>query len=250
MIASPSLRRALNACEGTHIKGLRGSRKKSAALSLVALERLEKAIGARLHDDILVLLALRDPVAALVTGIGDVNSIADAADEHAAPDGWVCISVVYSDPVGELVADAHGGAYLYLAAEKNPRGEEARILVGWDGLEHSDPGDDDEPGEPLGAFIEQMLLEARSGEWRDDVQGGAGRPEPLDPQPTLVRGRSLQRKSAGEGLVSHPKFGTGEVIERSGEGEEQKVVVKFADKQRTLLARFLQPHPAPDPTDR
>ncbi len=241
LVASPSLLRALNACAATTIKGLRGSRKKQPTLSLVALERLEDEIGARLHDDILVLLALRDPVVQLLTGIGDVNSIADAADDHPAADGFVCISVVYSDPVGELVGDAHGGPYHYLTVPKHPEEDEAMILVSDDGVDTEAPAEGEVLDESLGAFIEQMLQDARSGEWRDAVVAGAGSLAPLDPQPTLVRGRRLQPKGGGAGLqVTHPKFGTGEVLEQNGEGPDQKVLVRFADKERTMLARFLQ----------
>lgn len=241
LVASDSMLRALTECAGTHIKGLRGSRKKSPTLSLVALERLENEIGARLHDDVLVLLALQDPVATLLTGIGDVNSIADAADEHAAPEGWVCIAIVYSDPVGEVVADAHGAAYLYLAVPREPPDDEpARVIVGWDGLD-SAPVEDDEAGELLGDFIKEMLFDARGGEWGDEVSGAAGGCEPLQPQPALVRGRSLRRDGNTNTRVTHPKFGEGEVIKRTGEGDDEKVVVRFADKERTLLARFVQP---------
>jgi len=241
LVASPSLLRALGACGATSIDRLRGSRKKKPTLSLVALRRLEEEIGARLHDDVLVLLALRDPVVELFTGIGEVRSIADAADEYEAPDGWVCISMVYSDPVGELVAGAHGGPYYFLAVPREPEGDEARVLVGLDGLDRTEPGD---TGETLCDFIDRALHEAGAGEWQDSCHiAPMGREQPLSPAPALVAGRRLKLQTGAGERVTHPKFGEGEVIRRMDDGEHQKIIVRFADGERTLLARFVKPAP-------
>lgn len=208
-------------------------------LSLVVLDRLEAEIGARLHDDILVQLALRDPIVELFTGIGDPSAIADAADEHEAPEGWVCISTVYSDPVGERVAGAHGGAYYYLAVPREPSSGEARILVGADGLDaHAEVAADE--ADTLSTFLHQAFHEASSAEHGERCSFvRPERAEPLVPVPALIEGRRLKRRDGAGEAVTHPKFGAGTVVRREGGGEHEKLVVRFADGERTLLARFV-----------
>jgi hypothetical protein len=237
LVASPSLLRALSACASTTVTGVRGARRASPTLSLVALEKLEEELGFRLHDDLLVLLALRDPIVKLFTGIGDLNDLGDAS-ENEAPEGYVCISTVYSDPVGERMADAHGGPYLYLVVPREPEGLEARILVYEDGIDVEPPSDD--AGVTIESLMDDLIHAARSGEWGEHVTTGPGREVPLDPVPKLVAGRRLQTARGGGEKVTHPKFGEGTVVRRVGEGDQEKVVVRFADAERTLLARFLR----------
>jgi len=232
---SPSLLRVLDKCNGASVKGLDGERRKTPELSLATLERVEDELGLRLDDDVLVLLALGDPVMRLLSGIEDVNSIADAEDEQTAPEGYACIATVYSDPVGELVAGAHGGPYLYLAAPRTPSDEPGHLLVcrdaHWDGAWET----------TLADFVDQQLHEACSGEQQDHITlGGEGEPRELEIPPRLVTGHALElTDEALGGRVAHPKFGEGEVVDRSGEGEQEKLRIQFADRERTLLARFV-----------
>ncbi|HHH29501.1 MAG TPA: hypothetical protein ENK57_14300 [Polyangiaceae bacterium] len=58
----------------------------------------------------------------------------------------------------------------------------------------------------------------------------------------MIPGHALELPDVPVGdQVTHPKFGEGEVIDRSGEGDQEKVRVRFADKERVLLARFVSP---------
>lgn len=41
--------------------------------------------------------------------------------------------------------------------------------------------------------------------------------------------------------VSHPKFGTGEIVAREGAGEQLKLTIAFADGKKVLLAKFVSP---------
>ena len=67
-------------------------------------------------------------------------------------------------------------------------------------------------------------------------------PRGLAVAPTLIPVHALELPGVPVGdQVTHPKFGEGEVIDRSGEGDQEKVRVRFADKERVLLARFVSP---------
>jgi hypothetical protein len=79
-----------------------------------------------------------------------------------------------------------------------------------------------------------MIDEARSGEASDEltVSPSPDIPPPLAPAPKLVKGRVVRRPSRTGGKVDHPKFGIGEVLGRSGEGEHEKVLVRFGDTER------------------
>ncbi len=234
---SQGLLRVLDKCNGATVTGLDGARRAAPEVSLATLNRIEGELGVRLDDDVLAVIAIGDPLIRLLSGIEDVNSIADAADEHPAPEGYRCIAIVYSDPVGELVAEAHGAAYHYLAAPCSPGQEQGQLLVctdgDWDGAEET----------TLADFVDQQLHQACSGEWEDHVTlGGEGEPRELEVPATLVAGHALELPDVPVGdRVSHPKFGVGEVVERSGEGDQEKVRVRFADRERTLLARFVSP---------
>lgn len=228
----------LSACGSTQIKGVGGSRRKRATLSLAALGRLEAELGVRLHDDVLVLLAIRDPIVALLTGIGALDDMAAAA-ETEAPEGLVCIAIVPADPVGERLRGEHGGASIYLCVPRATDGPEARLLVYWDGID-TEPPEDDAVGESIHRFVTGRIREARTGRWGELVSTAEGREEPLEPAPRLVPGRTLKLDDGAGEIVAHAKFGQGTVVRRIGEGDAQKVVVRFADAERTVLARFLQ----------
>lgn len=234
---SPSLLRALALCQrfATSIP-VRGSRASRPTLSIAHLARLEEEIGARLHDDVLVLLALRDPVARLVTGISDVVSIADVAADFEAPDGYVRIATVYSDPIGELVEGAHGGPYVDLLVPREPEGDEAKVLAASDG--HAAGVE----AQSLGAFIADVIHDAIAGAQDALAIVSRGESATLDPAPRLVASRKKKGVlDRAPELVVHPKFGRGTVLRRIGEGDQAKLVIAFADGERTLLARFVQP---------
>ncbi|MCA9611701.1 MAG: hypothetical protein R3B99_05380 [Polyangiales bacterium] len=238
LVPSASLLRALSVCAQTEVDRVRGSRKKSPTLSLASLEKLEDELGVRLHDDVLTLLALRDPIVAFFTGIGALNDFGDAS-EHAAPEGFVCLSVVYSDPVGERVAEAHGGPWYYLCVPTEPTGPEAKVFVSTDGIDAEPP--DESEGVTIEAFLDDAIHAARDGEWGEHVKTASARDDVLAPPPKLVAGRKLKLDRGTGERVTHAKFGEGTVIRRLDEGEHEKVVVRFADEERTLLSRFVKP---------
>lgn len=101
-----------------------------AHLFLDALAAIESEFGMKLHDDIVAVLALRDPVLELFTGL-TLDGIAQAAEElgdgelHAR----VGISRVYHEPVGEYREGLHGGPYLEFFTTRRPARNEARIWV-------------------------------------------------------------------------------------------------------------------------
>jgi hypothetical protein len=176
-------------------------------------------------------------VAKLVTGIESMVSIAEAAEDFEAPDGYVRIAKVYSDPVGELTDGAHGAAYIDLLAPREPEGDEANVLVVVDDLV------DDADETPLGEFIDTVIREALAGDTAALSILATHDAPALDPVPTLIAGATSKKKKPQSGVerVTHPKFGDGTVVSRSGEGDDAKVVVAFADRERTLLARFVTP---------
>ncbi|MBN2496074.1 MAG: hypothetical protein JXR96_15885 [Deltaproteobacteria bacterium] len=213
---------------------VRGARARRPVLSLVRLAHLEEEIGARLHDDVLALLAIRDPVAGMVTGIESLESVAEAAEDYTAPDGCVRIGWVYSDPIGERMEGAHGGPYVDIVSSREPEGEEARVHIALDGqLEGAEE-------QSLGAYIEGVLTDALSGQ-RDALSILGNRAAvPLDPPPQLIAGVRPKAPEMECERGQHPKFGMGIVIKRLGSGRSAKVVVAFADQCRTILSRYVQ----------
>lgn len=232
LIASASLLEALSLCAtaARHVPA-RGARRVKPTLSVSHVVRVEEEIEAHLHDDVLVLLALGDPIARLMTGLASTMSIAEAAEDCEAPDGYVRIAKVSSDPLGELIEGAHGGAYVDLFAPRAPTGDAAQLLVAYDGgLASAKP-------RTLGAFLVGALDQAVA---RGTLPGyGTPKPIPLVPQPRLAgsaKPRGTAKKPPGSERVHHPKFGDGVVVTRIGDGPEQKLVIAFADGERTLLA--------------
>jgi hypothetical protein len=231
LVASKGLLEALSLCAraASHVP-VRGARRARPTLSLSHVARVEDEIGARLHDDVLVLLAIVDPMARMLTGLASTMSIAEAAEDFDAPKGYVRIATVYSDPIGELVDGAHGGAYVDVLAPRDPTGEEAQLLVAHDG--HVERA----TRQTLSAFIVSAL---------DDAVGRGALPSygtpaatPLAPAPRLT-GTAKPRgakKPPGTERAHHPKFGDGVVMARIGDGADEKLVIAFAGGERTLLA--------------
>ena len=72
--------------------------------------------------------------------------------------------------------------------------------------------------------------------WRDRELGFAAAPPPSKP---VTRRKTITLRSGQ--LVHHERFGAGEVVMLDGEGEEQKVTLRFADgQQRTFLVTLVQ----------
>jgi hypothetical protein len=233
LVASASLLEALSVCRAAsaHVP-VRGTRKRTPSLPLGQLFRCEEALGTELHDDVLVLVAIADPVAKLISGITGTVSIAEAAEEHSSPKGWVCISAVADDPIGELTSGTHGGPHARIFVPKKPVGEAATVRVSVDGAQADE-------AVTLGAFIVSVLDAATS---RGVLpRFGTPKREPLEGPPRLTGVYGKRDKFArptGE-RVHHPKLGDGVVTARIGDGEAEKLVIAFEGGERTVLARFV-----------
>lgn len=235
LVPSTSLLEALARCRvaAASVK-VRGARRAKPTVSLSHLARVEQEIGAHLHDDVLVLIALADPVARLMTGLSTTMAIAEAAEDFEAPDGYVRIATVYHDPIGALDGD-HGGPNIDLFAPCMAIAKPAQFLLGHEGSV-------DETPISLGAFIGAQL---------DDAVGRGALPaygdrnaEPLEVAPKLIgaaKPKSKLKKPIDAARVSHPRFGEGQVLSRIGDGEGSKLVIAFPEGERTLLARFVTP---------
>ena len=186
-------------------------------------------MGARLHDDVITLVALGDPLAKLLTGIEDALTIETAADDVTAPDGYVCIATVYAEPIQELQNASEGGPYYELLAPRSTSGDEPTLLVHLDGSFAGHM--------TTGGFIDGLLNTAS-----ENGIGGIA-PEcktaaPLEPAARIVPGIPMAMEPLGRAL--HKKFGEGNILRRIEDGEHEKFVIAFADRERTLLARFVQ----------
>lgn len=236
LVPSTSLLEALSLCATAAASvPVRGARRPKPTVSLSHLARVEQEIGAHLHDDVLVLIALADPIARLMTGLSTTMAIAEAAEDFEAPDGYVRIATVYHDPIGALVDQAHGGPNVDLFAPCAANPKPAQFLLGHAGSVEDEPI-------TLCAFITSMLDEAVS---RGALpKYGTPKATPLEIAPKLIgtaKPKSKLKRPLDAARVNHPRFGDGVVISRIGDGEGSKLVIAFAEGERTLLARFVTP---------
>ena len=232
---SDSLLRALERCAKSTIEGVVGERVAKPVIDLPQLVRLEDALGTRLHDDVITLVALGDPLAKCLTGIECTLTIETAADDFDAPDGYVCIAAVYSEPIGELQDGSHGGPHYELMVPRSRAGDDATLRV------HIGKAFDAEMD--LGTFIERMLSAASARGARGiaperGTNAGQPRPVPLEPRPRIIPGLTVVRAPLLRAL--HKKFGEGTVLRRIEDGAHEKLVIAFADRERTLLASYVE----------
>ncbi|AKT39923.1 hypothetical protein [Chondromyces crocatus] len=207
-----------------------GARSREPVVDLAALVLLEREMGCVLQDDLLVLLAVRDPVARTFTGLHDLASVGDAEDAGAyESETHACIAMAYSDPIAEMVDGAHGGAYVHLWV---PRGSAPSATVV---VSTGDPSEGTEM--TVGEYLMQRLDEAVSAGWL----GAYGEKRvALLRTPARLQGSAPAPVLQGKRMrVRHARFGEGTVVETNHDGEEVKAVVAFADGQRTLMMRFL-----------
>ena len=190
---------------------------------------VEQEIGAELPDDVLVLLAIGDPVARIATGLASLESLLDVSEtvleiddeEHAGR--WIAIARVGSEPFAELMTGAPSAHELLLCIPET-RGKSVLVVSGRRPRETTS----------LGAFIDDAV--------RGELRHLEKWPEVLDeareradaPEAVMVEDGVDERKEPPR--VRHERFGRGDVIET----HEDKLLVRFDDGvTRKLLARFL-----------
>jgi hypothetical protein len=227
---SDSLLRALQRCGLSTVQGILGKRESKPAIDLPQLTRLEEVIGTRLHDDVITLLALGDPLAKCLTGIECTLTIETAADDFAAPQGHVCIAVVYSKPIKELQDGSHGGAQCELMAPCSSTGDEPALRIYVDGAFDAEMS--------VGKFIDRMLNAASARGVRGIAPESDAKPTPLEPPAKIIPGLTIVRETLGRAL--HKKFGEGTIVRRIEDGAHEKLVIAFADRERTLLASYVE----------
>jgi hypothetical protein len=227
---SDSLLRALERCRLSTVRGVLGEREASPVIDLPQIARLEDVLGPRLHDDVITLVALGDPLAKCLTGIECTLTIETAADDFAAPQGFVCIAAVYSEPIKELQEDSHGGPHYELMAPHSKTGDDAALRIHINGAF--------ETKMPVGQFIDRMLSAASAGGASGIAPEGDGKPAPLEPPAKLTPGLTIVRETLGRAL--HKKFGEGTIVRRIEDGAHEKLVIAFADRERTLLASYVE----------
>ncbi len=208
-----------------------------AHLFLNGLVAIESEFGMKLHDDIVALLAFRDPVLELFTGL-TLDGIAQAAEELSDGElhARVGISRVYHEPVGEYREGLHGGPYLEFFTTRRPARNEARIWVHEEGHwwtsneteEHADRGAPFTLSSLLVTMIERELRE----EILTNVPVAV--PERI---PFLIAADSVCEQHP---KIIHPKFGQGSLLRRIGDGPNAKLVIDFDGTERTIAARFVE----------
>lgn len=212
------------------IQGVVGTRKAKPVIDLPQLLRLEEEIGTRLHDDVITLVALADPLAKCLTGIECTLTIETAADDFAAPKGYVCIAAVYSEPIEEIQDGAHGGPFYELMAPRSKTGDDAALRIHVDGTFDANMS--------AGAFIERMLSAANARGVGGIVPERDTTPAPPALHPKIIPGLTLVKEPLQRAV--HKKFGEGTIVRRVESGEHEKLVIAFADRERTLLASYVE----------
>ena len=227
---SISLLRALERCRQSTVKGVKGKRQDKPVIDAPQLLRLEDTLGTRLHDDVFTLIALDDPLTKLLTGLECTLTIETAADDFAAPQGHVCIAAVYSEPIQELQDGSHGGPHYELMAPISKTGDDPKLRIHLDGTFEGEM--------TAGEFIDHMLAAASAGGVSGIQSERDTAPAPLEPPPKIVPGLTVVREPLGR--ATHKKFGEGTIIQRIEDGPHEKLVIAFADRQRTLLASYVE----------
>ncbi len=193
-------------------------------VDLGALAAAEAALGARLGDDALALLAAGSRVLARRFGITveELGAHTERAREAGCPRSLVAIGSAGRDSF-VCVSTAAGA------------GERPRIWSYTTGsMANREPLDT-----WLRAVIEHALddLELSEGQWRRIESDEAG----ARFVPRLIAGDPMAAPDAAIRRVSHPKFGEGAVVREIHEGAEPKLEIDFgAGGRRILLARFVR----------
>ncbi len=232
----------------------RGASFTDATLDVAVVHRIETELRATLPDDVLVVLATRDPDLACATGLS-VDTILDFAEDCEAGLGhdYVAIARVYEAPfAARATAGERGGGLEVLAVRRpgNSAGQgvlvvEASVARGRRprDMPIGPPDPDDETS--LAVLARERMTawfrEQDAGAWFEALRREATLPL-VDPSwsPALV-GSLFDGLAGPRRVVVHPKFGRGAVVEERVDGGDPKLVIDFeAAGRKTLLARFVR----------
>ena len=193
------------------------------SLDLGALAAAEAAVGARLGDDALALLAagswMLDRTYALRLGM--IGAHTEEARASGCP--------------RSLVALGSAGKGSFVCVPATPAGDRPKIWLFAQGAVLSREALDSW----LRSVTELLLddLELSAGQWRriaDDAMSARF-------VPRLVAAAAATAAPAGLRRVLHPKFGEGAVLREIQEGPESKLEIDFGEGgRRILLARFVR----------
>jgi len=243
------LQDALRECETIWSSGLLPSSvldglPKPGPLRAESIEWVEKTIETRLSNDVLALLSIAHPVAAIATGLSGLDAVLSAADrpvelddgdEHADTK-WVRISTVYSEPFAELLVGRHGGPYRDLCIPANAPDDDRVLML-----------EDDQPVRvaSLGQLLTEIIFDEMSKVDRDaEAEPGTIPPARELIEPSIIDDRIDEphtSESVSAQRVRHKKFGDGTAVNWEGEGPEARVTVAFDEVgTKKLLARFIE----------
>jgi hypothetical protein len=202
-----------------------------ATLDVAAVHSIEAALGVTLPDDVLVVLAAREPNLLCATGLS-LHGMPGCAREwsEGVPESHVAIADLYDEPFAAEGTDWHGGPREVIAVARSGERSSPDVLVVYDGA----------PSErtTLGAFAREKLADwfgQRDG-WRGVLLREAALPlEDASFRPALV---GVVPAPPAPRFVVHPRFGRGRVVEERAGGAETKLVVDFETAGRkTVVAR-------------
>jgi hypothetical protein len=196
----------------------------SGTLEVGALAAIEAELGTELHDDVLVVLAARIPMLTTATAL-QVDQLLDRVDRAHRPDGWVSIAWVSERPFEARHSPGHGGD-LYDLYVPVPARAESVVAPG---------GFFDAPA-AFPTWAEEQLRQALAN--REDWLELRERVAMVTDVPAFALAAGAPVVTAPIRRVLHDKFGPGTVT-RELEGGA-KLVIAFADAERTLLARFVR----------
>jgi len=194
-----------------------------STLDIGALAELEAELGTELHDDVLIVLAARIPMLTTATAL-TIDRVLDRLGEAHPHSGWVSIAWVSERPF-EARRSGHGGG-LYDLYVPVPARAESVVAPG---------GFFDTPLAFPGWVEDQLRPELRE---RSDWLDLRGRLAAVTDLPAFALAGRVPEVPLPTRRVIHDKFGVGTVVRALDDGS--KLVIAFADGERTLLARFVR----------
>jgi hypothetical protein len=193
-------------------------------LDVGALAAIETELGTELHDDVLIVLAARIPMLATATALA-IDRVLDRVGEAADHDGWRSIAWVSDRPFEARRYPGHGGGLSELYVPVPARADSVVA-----------PGGCFDTPLAFPAWVEDQLR-PELGE-RSDWLELRERLAAVTELPTFALAGGMPEVARATRRVVHDKFGAGTVV-RALDGD-RKLVIAFADGERTLLARFVR----------
>jgi hypothetical protein len=193
-------------------------------LDIGALAAIEAELGTELHDDVLIVLAARIPMLTTATALA-IDKVLDRVGEAHPHDGWVSIAWVSDRPFEARRYPGHGGGLYDLYVPVPARGVSVVAPDGFFDAPVAFP-----------VWVEDQLRPelGERNDWLDLREKLAAVADV--PAFTLAGGAPEVPQSTRR--VIHDKFGVGNVVHALDDGS--KLVIAFADGERTLLARFVR----------